>query len=244
MSKNITISFTISLSDEAWGGPSIIFHQWIPENDSDVIVVNDNSKEVRIYIDKSCVSKLGEVTDELISSWVNISVSKLKIEVILEDISDDLANFIYDERDSPKEIHHGLKPEDNGFESLQERYKDMGIEIAKLSISAVNRIISYARNIKGQYWLTEQKFDENRLNSLNVSFRAKSKIDDGKWFRWCPPNTDRITIYLQSDESSIKKDDWGSISTYVQSKNRPNLILSFLPMQDIYLITIICEAVL
>lgn len=228
MTKNITISFTIPLSDIDWGGPSIIFYQWLPENDSEVISLQDDSKEIKVFIDKSCVSNLGEVTDELIKSWVNITVTKFKVEVTLKNIQEDLANFIYDERESPRGIHHGLNPEDKTYDILQDQYKRMGTEVVKNAISTVNRIISYARNIKGQYWLTELKFNEKQLNGLNVGFRAKSKLNNGEWFRWCPPSIDQITVHLQSDELPIKQADWVSVDSYVRSNNRPNLIFELL----------------
>lgn len=228
MNKNITISFTIPLSDEEWAGPSICFYRWIPEKDSDVIVINNDNSKISIYIDKKCVSSLHEVTDERINSWANISVSKLKVEVLLNNIEADVANFIYDERESPREIHHGLKPGDDNYEELEKRYKDLGFEASKLAISAFNRVISYARNTKGQYWLTELKIDKNRQHNFDVKFNAKSKIDDGDWFRWCPPYIDCITIYSENDESVIKEGDWGSISEYVQNNNRPNLTFELL----------------
>jgi len=99
MNKRITINFTIPLSDKEWAGPCIIFDQWIPETESDAIVVNYGDKEVRLYIDKSCVSSLRDVTDKLISSWRNISVSKLIVEVILSGVEDEFLNFIYEERE-------------------------------------------------------------------------------------------------------------------------------------------------
>ncbi|NWF37279.1 hypothetical protein [Mariprofundus sp. KV] len=228
MSKVITISLTIPLSNEGWGGPCVTFYKWIPEDASDAIVVGEGSKEVSINIDKSCVSNLGEVTDELISSWANISVSKLNIEVTLKDVDDDLSRFIYDERESRKEVHHGLSPEDHRFDGLKERYKNLGIEVAELALNSFNRVVSYARNVKGQYWLTEHKFNQNRLNSLNNQFRAKVKIDNGEWFRWCPPSIDCMTVYSQGDEIAIKRDEWSSVSEYVIGKNRPNLIFELL----------------
>jgi len=225
MSKVVTISLTIPLSNEDWGGPCIIFYQWIPEDITEAIIFSENSNEVLISIDKSCVSNLREVTDEVISEWVNISVSKLNINVILKDVDDDLSQFIYDERERPKEIHHGISPEDCKYDDLKERYENLGIEVSKLALNAFNRIVSYARNVKGQYWLTEHKFNKN---SLNNHYRSKVMIDNGEWFRWCPPSTDSITVYFQGDEIAIKREDWSGASEYVIGKNRPNLIFELL----------------
>jgi hypothetical protein len=66
------------------------------------------------------------------------------------------------------------------------------------------------------------------LNSLNVGFQAKSKINDKEWFRWCPPSTDRFNVVLDDGETSINNDDWSHISQYLQNRNRPNLIFELL----------------
>lgn len=224
MNKKLTINFTIPLSDSEWTDPCILFDQWIPENLSDAIFVNHGDKEVRIYVDKSCVSSLHDVTDELIPSWRNISVSKLKVDIVLNDLDDEFLNFIYEERESPKKIHHGLKPGDAGYERLKNKYEQAGIDIGKLVISAFNRVVSYARNIKGQYWLTERKINENDINHQNVSFSAKAKINNETWFRWCPPSGPfRIECRIDT-ESPIKKDEWENLSDFVNNKDRPNLI--------------------
>lgn len=228
MSKILTISLTVPLSDEDWGGPCITFYQWIPEDLHDAIVVADGSRKVSITVDKSCVSSLGEVTDELIKSWVNISVSKFKIEVELKGIDDELLGFIYNERESPREIHHGIKPDEGKYNELKERYELLGVEVAELAFNVFNRVISFARNAKGQYWLTEHKFHKNRLTGLNNQFRAKAKIDNGEWFRWCPPSIDHITIYSHGDEIAIRRDEWGSVSEFVASKSRPNLVFELI----------------
>jgi hypothetical protein len=228
MSRNLTVNFTIPLSDEDWAGPCFIFEQWIPENESDVIVVNHEGKEVRIYADKSCVSSLNEVTDDLISRWQNISVSKLKIEVVLNDIEDELLDFMYAERESPKEIHHGLKPGEDGYEELKIKYEQIGNDIGNLAISLFNRTVSYTRNIKGQYWLSERKIDENSINNQNVSLNAKAKINNENWFRWCPP-CKPICLRCNIDtDSSIKKDEWKNVIEFVNDRSRPNLIFELI----------------
>lgn len=229
MSKAINISLVIPLSDEDWGGPYITFYKWIPEDLSDAIVLSKNSKEISISIDKSCVSTLREVTDELISNWVNVSVAKINVEVVVKDVDEDLVGFIFDERESHKDIHHGLKPGEHEYGVLKERYQNLGIEVAEIALYAFNRVVSFARNAKGQYWLNEHKFNKNRLNSLNNQFQAKAKIDNGEWFRWCPPNVDRITIYSDIDEgAAIRREDWDSASDFVVSSNRPNLVFELI----------------
>ncbi len=225
MKKNITINFTLDISNNVHSHYNFQFYQWIPENIADAIVVNRNNKLIKIYADKSCVSGQ-DITDEYLSRWINIEVIKLKVIVLLNDIDAYLASFIFDERDKLDKIHHGVKPDDKEYEGLQNKYIELATGVAKDVISACNKILSYARNIKGQYWLTELTFDENTL--YNFSLNATSRIEEGYWFKWFPSNTFTISLSVKSEKCSINKNDWENISAFVLNEDRPNLVLELL----------------
>ncbi|WP_078082935.1 hypothetical protein [Microbulbifer mangrovi] len=228
MGKTINIRFVVPLSDEEWGGPSIHFFKWIPEDLSDAIVINDGSKNVSISIDKSCVTSLHELTEERISNWVNILVSKLIVNVEVVDVDDDFAAFIFNESITTSETHDNPQSARNRHGKLKERYECLGVEVAQLSVKAVNRLISYARNVKGQYWLTEYKFTRDMLGNLNNRFHAKAKIDDGGWFHWRPSNVTVLNGRILPDELAIKSDEWAGVSQFVTGSIRPNLVFELL----------------
>src|SRR3989304_7478652 len=129
MNKKLTIHFTIPVSEEEWGGHSITFYKWIPESDTETILLNIDDRTIKVSVDKACVSHHGEVNDELINSWVNISVTKLYIEVELHKVDSNLVAFIYDERESPKEIHHGIQPGHDNYDTLSNKYKEIGVDV-------------------------------------------------------------------------------------------------------------------
>ncbi len=224
---------SIPVDDRYQNRPFIHLYKWLPEK-SGVLILNGDSMEVKIHIDKSCthssVAANRNPTDEDIKQRYDIHVSKIIVEVIKKDISDDIANFIFDERESPYGTHYGLKPEEKEYASYQEAYTKIGIEIANAALSAFNRIISYARNIKGQYQLIEKKLfiNEENLDDFNRGSQAESKIEDGEWFRWCPPGPSIIYGIIDNDETYIREEDWASVSEFVQNKNRPNLVFELL----------------
>jgi len=77
------------------------------------------------------------------------------------------------------------------------------IRVARIATSIANRVVSYARNVKGQFWLVEQEFDADRLSTFNVASGAKARIGNGEWFRWCPPAVDSMVVRMSGQETAL-----------------------------------------
>ena len=228
MTKSLTIQYAIPLSDEDWGEPYVTFYQWLPSGASEALVRERGDYSARLWIDRECVVSLSPVDDEYLSRWVNITVGKVHVDVTVRNIPDELAKFIYDERESPREVHHGIEPEHADYEAFHNRYHDLGLEVLNFALTTYNRFIAFARNYKSQFWLPERPFDKNHVSSMNVAFRAKVRSEDYIWIRWCPPATDSLTVYSSGKETSVKQSDWSQVQEFVSGDSRPNLVLELL----------------
>ena len=220
--KKIYLSFEIRLSDEEFSNSIIYFNKWIPNRDNS-IVVSDENLNLSIWIDEDCVERL---SDKDILSWINISVNKIKAEIIISDISDELVKFIYDERDNSKMIHYGISPENDNekYNELNKTYIELGNKALKLTYDTCNKVISFARNEKGQFHLEQLTYNREMLRSLYIELGAKCKINDGEWFRWSPSPIDKITITMGNDEEYIRYEDWENIKTFIDSSARTSLV--------------------
>ena len=220
--KKIYLSFEIRLSDEEFSNSIIYFNKWIPNRDNS-IVVSDENLNLSIWIDEDCVERL---SDKDILSWINISVNKIKAEIIFSDISDELVKFIYDERDNSKMIHYGISPENDNekYNELNKTYIELGNKALKLTYDTCNKVISFARNEKGQFHLEQLTYNREMLRSLYIELGAKCKINDGEWFRWSPSPIDKITITMGNDEEYIRYEDWENIKTFIDSSARTSLV--------------------
>jgi hypothetical protein len=228
MAKTLTIRHTIPISDEKWAGPYVTFYQWLPTGETEALVRETGDYTARLWIDRKCVASLSPVDDESLSRWVNITVQRVYVDVIVRGISDELAKFIHDERESPRGVHYGIGPEHEDYEQYSNRYLDLGLNVLELALKIYNRFIAYARNHKSQFWLPERPFDKTRLAVMNVAFEAKVRSKDHGWVRWCPPGTYAITIDTAGKETSIKKDDWVRLQEFVSGDSRPNIVLELL----------------
>jgi hypothetical protein len=226
---SITVRHTIPISNQDRSGPLVVFCRWLPEDPSFSLTRTTEFSIVRIWFDRKHIASLKPITDELFNNWLNIGIFKVGVDVELRNLDSDLVSFIRDERDSPKQIHYGLNPEDPNYIHFGNTYRDLGLTVLKETLTAYNRLIKFCRNHKGQYWLPERTFDPDNLSSRNNEFDAQVRSENFDWVRWCPPpNEIRLTLRFTSERNSIKKDDWDDIRKFVDSDSRPNIVLELL----------------
>lgn len=207
----------------------IQFFKWLPDGEEDILKREKEDFTARLWIDYSCVNRHGEeLNEEVISKWANVTVNKVFIDVEVDNLPDELVDFIYDERESPRQTHHGLSPGEGNYEELSASYKDLGIKVQYFAITFCNRLISFVRNHKLQYWLEEIVFDEGNISSRDVEFLAKVKINDYDWVRWCPYNEMHFNVMIPSDDIIIKPEEWGDIKEFVAGDSRSRLFSELL----------------
>jgi len=231
MSTTLIVHHIVPISDEPWGGPLIIFNQWLPNGEKEGLLRVEQDLTARLWLDLKCVSSLHEIDEGYIANWMNVKVNKVYIDVIVANVPDGLATFIFDERDAPKPMHHGMQPDEDGYAPLRNDYDALGFRVFDLTLTTVNRFIDYARNEKGQYWLEPLKIaDRRNIGSWNNRNRAMVKSDAFDWVRWCPSPT--LPHYLSSElgpnEAYIKCEDWSAAQKFVASEKRSDLVLELL----------------
>jgi hypothetical protein len=177
---------------------------------------------------------LGPVNDELINNWANIAANKVFVSVEIRDVSDELTQFIYDERDHPGGLHHGMQVDHQDYERLKKEYYELGEIVLREAFTILNRLISYARNYKDQYWLNEYAIDFDNLNSLNNLFDAKVSMQGRDSVRWCPPARNVIQAILMDEKISIHREDWGKLQEFVGVDIKPDFILELLSNADLF----------
>jgi hypothetical protein len=217
----VILALDIPLSDDEFLGENLYFNKWIP-TEKNSIYIEDDLYILKLWIDKTCISSLSDKTDDEISQWTNISVSKFKIEVKIKNINKKLIDFIYHQRNHRKPEYTKPSISLEEYSTLNNEFNKLGIDILKIVYKSCNRLIAYARNNKGQYHLEQLRYNENHLSSLYIRTNAKCKIRDKEWFRWSPSNIDCISSSLTT-EGYITESDWNDISTFVKGQNSISL---------------------
>lgn len=226
--NSLKIQFTVPFGNKA-SNQSIVFSQWIPDNKSDILVKQYEGMTISLHFDIQCVSMIGEVTKKEIKNSNTNYVSKLYAVADICGISSELTSFIVNERDSASGKHHGIAPDNERYKYLNNEYRYLGETVIKAVNDVCNRLIEYARNNKGQFWLTTLNKDNKNLLNRNNSWRAEATINDGDKFRWIPPGTNLIQFDAMIPfESSIKESEWNAVQAYIASPSRTPLVFELM----------------
>ena len=226
--SKLTVIYTVKFSDDEMSGPCIGFYKWLPEGENYKLVKVENDLTITLTVNKKCVAQLSEVTNETIQKNSVNRIYMFFAEVDFGYIDEKLASFIYDERDSGFGKHFGIQPTDERYTQLSLDYNRLGKIALESVLKTSNRLISFARNIKGQYWLNAIVPSKDNLANLNNSWNAKAIINDKK-FRWFPSDTNRLHFDVILDHSTaIHLEEWNEVNSFVCSESRPNIIFELL----------------
>ncbi len=201
------------------GQLGLIFSKWLPISRDKGIAISEDDVELLLWFDLQSA----RVREEEVEKIVNLSVKYVRAEIIVRDIALDLADYM--QRDSLNREESTEIDKD-----LQTQYEKIGKTILQSLLNRINRLITYVRTVKGQYWLLKYPLNvEERLQHYFQEFEAKGKIDGGKAFEFRPRLDDVIYCLMSQADRSIVKSEWDNISQFVKSNNkRTPLVLELL----------------
>jgi hypothetical protein len=204
---------------------AMIFSRWLPIKDEEAFIVKEDNTELKLWFDISSTYWASQIEEKDLPKHVNVTAHRIFADIRLTDISDDLLRFIL------------AGNSNGGSESdikLSSEYKQLGETVLTITFKYLNRLVSYVRNEKGQYWLEQYGLNLDVMSSINVELKAQARIEkEGTdWFRWNPPAIDCITIELQDDARYVKQDEWREIIRFVGSQARPALVRELLSNAD------------
>ena len=206
------------------GGASLLFNQWIPENEASAITVERDGMRIAVSVDRTCVDSMhDDITDELISRWLNIRVVALLVEVVVADIPDDLGAFIVEKERWPKG-EDIINSSNAATRELAERYAALGCKVMLAVLEVINRIVSWAYAEHGVYWLATREPTASRVSSNNNEFGARAMFSGSRVVRWCPPAADEPIELGVHSELSIHRSDWEALAGFVRSSRRTDAI--------------------
>jgi hypothetical protein len=139
----------------------------------------------------------------------NNHAHRVMIEVKVE-ISQPLADHMMD-------IHREVGP-------IADEYKELGRNLQKLLMKRINRLLAYARSVKGQFWLDELEPDHLNPGQFFLRNNASASIDD-KSIGFDPDHrTIALTGFATELELMLTAQDWPAVREFVIGERRPPLI--------------------
>ena len=166
MSKDLLIRLEIPIPTQPiHPQPGLMFNRWLPLEGADALTFNDAIFEVKLWFDMTCIEDgfKGLFTVDELHTWLNVTVSKVFADVIAKDVLDGLVEFIFASASS----------RDISNSEMNQKFQDLNVQVIRSAIKYVNRLITYFRGEKGQYWLEDYKYLYDSLMLRRAEALAK-----------------------------------------------------------------------
>jgi hypothetical protein len=200
--------------------PALTFTHWLPTSDADAINVDQGNLSLRLWFDVNCLGFLDKTTEEELKKHINVIVDRAYADVTVRDLDASLLEYVR-KRDFSRRPTESEQP-------LQDRYDEVAEQVLRLALTRFNRLVSYVRAHKGQYWLQEYEIDIGKMSSAFVSFASKARFNEHQWFRFGPAGSHSIVLKGMSRERYIAREDWAEVRNFVIGSQRTSLARALL----------------
>ncbi|MDO8351550.1 MAG: hypothetical protein Q7S94_10425 [Gallionella sp.] len=195
---------------------AIAFTHWLPVGRDHGILIEDGDTRVLLWFDEKCTWWGSQPTADELKKYVNIDTRYVYADIQVSGLGADLLEYMQ-ARDFSKQL-------DKDDDPLQLEYSRIAQGVLTSAIHRVNRLISFARSYKGQYWLSEYKIDFDRLRNYFSIFEGRGQIDIGPIFRFQPSQTDVIYVTTEGEDRYVTESDWPAFREFVIGGSKPQLI--------------------
>jgi hypothetical protein len=92
----LSVDFLIPFSDEEWPGLRVSFHRWLPIGNANGITRIRGRYQATLWFEEGNIYTLRPSGFDDLSTWGDLPVGKVHISISFDEISQDLARFIYE----------------------------------------------------------------------------------------------------------------------------------------------------
>jgi hypothetical protein len=228
MPNSILIHMVVPIPDHQGdlNSGSMTFGGWLPMQEDERLVVSKDNIQLKLGFDMTCVGNLGVTGLEELSN-TPVFVNLILIDAVITDIQNEVIDEI-------------IKISSRDFISIRDyndnyvqKYENLGKELYIFLMQTLNRLNTYLRSDKMQFWLGDFEESPDLMASAFVKFRAQYTLDGKQWDAWRPTNRSRLNFqsmaFSSSSDECITREDWKRAGIFVQStKRRSSLVRELL----------------
>jgi hypothetical protein len=198
------------------------FARWLPLGEEDAIWIPDDGLDVKLWFNIDATRWAIQIPEEEIPRYIAVPAHRIQVDLTIRDVRTELLEYMAT-RD------FGRAPSEEGA-SIQSEYQTLGTRVLDATLPHLNRLLAYARALKGHYWIAEYAIDYDRMGSFFQQVNAKAKDESGRRFRFQPTTGDRfvITVDSENDKRLITREEWEQVRAFVTGRRRPPIIDSLL----------------
>jgi len=154
-----------------------------------------------------------------------LRLNAIGIDVYVEGVDEEVLVVIQEIADEVRATQS--MPHRNG--DAAKRYEELGLRIQAASLIAANRVLTWFRVSKGQFWISPLVHDSENQASFFRQSQARVSWNGTDWLPWLPSYRGVIrSIGRDWGRRRVARDDWRDLKAWLTEPSRPNLILELL----------------
>ena len=211
----LEVSLTLELDGH------LLFERWLPIANQEEIIVSERNVETHIHFKLESAWRAYQPTTEELFKWVNVHAYRLYITSFAT-ISPELSEYILTHRRN--EIESTFDTEISGIDkNCIDEYRQLGLDMQKTIVRPINRLIEYARAIKGQFQIEPIVPDLENPGQFFMRNKVRANID-GNQIDFNPDYSVKLKIsVIQKEETYINADDWPDVLIFIHGTQRAPL---------------------
>jgi hypothetical protein len=219
MTKSLQVRFSIPISEEFSEG--ILFESWLPSS-ADVLTAKRESLLVVIWIDPQKF-QLGAFPVNLEKEFGDVRIGTIGVDVTVQNVDEELAEFV---RVHANDDH---KAREEAAGPLRDEYEALGRSVMIAATDVLQRVISFFRVVKGQFWIPQIRFDSENMAGFCAMSSAMVRSETYEWVRWKPSLVGRLILEVRDwGWRKVRRCDWGNLNEFVQQSQKLPLALELL----------------
>jgi hypothetical protein len=223
MTQRIIVRLEIPIAEEY--ADALTFTGWLP-NQKDGLGMSVNGDSVTVWFDDQLFQASDfDVDYAQLENQGDLRLNAIGIDVHVEGVDEEVLAVIQKIADEARATQRMPRRDCDAAK----RYEELGLRVQAAGLHAANRVLTWFRVSKGQFWISSLAHDPENQASFFRQSQAKVSWNGTEWLPWLPSYRGALRMTCQDwGTRRVARDDWTDLKSWMTEASRPNLILELL----------------
>ena len=223
MPQRILVRLQIAIAEEY--AAALAFTRWLP-NEKDTLEMSVNGDKVTVWFDDHLFqASFFDVDYANLESDEDLRLKAIGIDVHVEGVDEEVLAVIQEIADEARATQSMPRRDCDAAK----RYEELGLRVQTAGLHAANRVLTWFRVSKGQFWISPLVHDPENQASFFRQSQAKVRWTGTEWLPWLPSYRGVFQVICQDwGTRRVARVDWRDLKSWMTKASRPDLILELL----------------